>query len=58
MPLIETMYQRAIEIEPAEIPQNAHMHRNTGEATTEKVRAARSVRDREEELPAARTKHH
>jgi len=40
------------------VPQNAHMHRNTGEATTEKVRAARSVRDREEELPAARTKHH
>ena len=87
VPLIETMYQRAIEIEPAEIarriaviekgrgatvrvtapngtdftckiPQNAHMHRNTGEATREKTRDARSVRDREEELPAARTKHH
>ena len=40
------------------IPQNAHMHRNTGEATREKTRDARSVRDREEELPAARTKHH
>jgi hypothetical protein len=83
IPVIETMYQRAIEIEPAEIarriaviekgirgatvrvtapngtdftckiPQNAHMHRNTGEATKEKVRDARSVRDREEELPAS-----
>jgi hypothetical protein len=83
VPVIETMYQRAIEIEPAEIarriaviekgirgatvrvtapngtdftckiPQNAHMHRNTGEATKEKVRDARSVRDREEELPAS-----
>jgi hypothetical protein len=82
-PVIETMYQRAIEIEPAEItrriaviekgirgatvrvtapngtdftfkiPQNAHMHRNTGEATKEKVRDAVSVRDREEELPAS-----
>jgi hypothetical protein len=82
-PVIETMYQRAIDIEPAEIarriaviergvrgatvrvtapngtdftfkiPQNAHMHRNTGEATKEKVRDARSVRDREEELPAS-----
>jgi hypothetical protein len=81
--VIETMYQRAIDIEPTEIarriaviekamrgasvrvtapngtdftctiPQNAHMHRNTGEATKEKVRDARSVRDREEELPAS-----
>ena len=80
---IETMYQRAIEIEPTEIarrisvieqeirgatvritapngtdftctiPQNARIHRNTGEATKEKVRDARSVRDREEELPAS-----
>jgi hypothetical protein len=77
------MYQRAIDIEPAEIarriaviekairgatvrvtapngtdfsfkiPQNARIHRNTGEATKEKVRDARSVRDREEELPAS-----
>jgi hypothetical protein len=83
VPLIESMYQRAIEIEPAEIarriavleralrgtivrvtapngtdfsfkiPRNAHVHRNTGEATREKVRDARSVRDREEELPAS-----
>jgi hypothetical protein len=83
VPLIETMYQQAIEIEPAEIarriailenalrgtivrvtapngtdfsfriPQDAHIHRNTGEATREKVRDARSVRDREEELPAS-----
>src|SRR5207302_1200227 len=83
VPVIEAMYQRAIEIEPAEIarriaviekgirgatvrvtapngtdftcniPQNAHMHRNTGEATREKTRDARSVRDREEELPAS-----
>jgi hypothetical protein len=82
-PLIEAMYQRAIEIEPAEIarriavlesavrgssirvraengtdfsfriPQNAWMHRNTGEATREKTHDARSVRDREEELPAS-----
>jgi hypothetical protein len=82
-PVIETMYQRAINIEPAEIarriaviekairgttvrvtapngtdfsfkiPQNARIHRNTGEATKEKVRDARSVRDREEELPAS-----
>jgi len=83
VPVIETMYQRAIDIEPADIarriavieqgirgatvrvsapngtdftckiPQNAHLHRNTGEATREKVRDARSVRDREEELPAS-----
>jgi hypothetical protein len=83
VPLIEMMYQRAIEIEPAEIArriavlesalrgttvrvtapngtdfsfkisQNAQIHRNTGEATKEKVRDARSVRDREEELPAS-----
>jgi len=83
VPVIQTMYQQAIEIEPAEIarriaviekairgatvrvtapngtdftckiPPNAHMHRNTGEATRERVRDARSVRDREEELPAS-----
>jgi hypothetical protein len=83
VPVVSTMYQRAIEIQPAEIasriaviekairgasvrvtapngtdftcriPQNAHMHSNTGEATKEKVRDARSVRDREEELPAS-----
>jgi hypothetical protein len=35
------------------VPQNAHFHRNTGEATKEKTRDARSVRDREEELPAS-----
>ena len=81
--LVEAMYQRAIEVSPAEIgkrltaleqalrghtvhvtaqngtdllfrvPENAHFHRNTGEATKEKVRDARSVRDREEELPAS-----
>ena len=81
-PLIEEMYQRAIEISPAEIarrtaqvaqaiigqtvhvraangtdltfrvPANAHIHQNTGLATGEKVAGARSVRDREEELPA------
>jgi hypothetical protein len=34
------------------IPQNARIHRNTGEATKEKVRDARSVRAREAELPA------
>ncbi len=81
--LVEAMYQRAIEVSPAEIekrvialetalrghtvrvtaangsdlvfrvPQDAHFHRNTGEATKEKVRDARSVRDREEELPAS-----
>jgi hypothetical protein len=83
IPLIEAMYQRAIEVSPAEIgkrltglehalrghtvhvtapngtdllfrvPENAHFHRNTGEATKEKVRDASSVRDREEELPAS-----
>jgi len=77
------MYQRAIEVSPAElgkrlaaleqtlrghtvhvtapngtdlefrVPRDAHFHRNTGEATKEKVRDARSVRDREEELPAS-----
>jgi len=81
--LVEAMYQRAIEVSPAEIgkrltaleqalrghtvhvtaqndtdllfrvPENAHFHRNTGEATKEKVRDVRSVRDREEELPAS-----
>jgi hypothetical protein len=35
------------------VPQNAHFHRNTGEATREKVHEVRSVRDREEELPAS-----
>lgn len=83
VPLIEAMYQRAIEVSPAEIgkrlvaletalrghtvhvtapngtdlifrvPQDAHFHRNTGAATMERVRDARSVRDREEELPAS-----
>jgi hypothetical protein len=81
--LIETMYQRAIEVSPDEIgkrlvafetalrghtvhvtapngtdfvfqvPKEAHFHRNTGEATKQKVAAAHSVRDREEELPAS-----
>lgn len=36
-----------------EIPDDAPFHRNTGAATREKVAGARSVRDREEELPAA-----
>ena len=83
VPVVEAMYQRAIEVSPAEIgdrivaletalrghtvhvtapngtnlvfrvPQDAHFHRNTGEATKEKVQGARSVRDREEELPAS-----
>jgi aminopeptidase len=83
VPLVETMYERAIDVTPAvvgkrlaaleqalrgrtvhvtaqngtdlvfHVPQNAHFHRNTGEATKEKVREARSVRDREEELPAS-----
>ena len=83
VPLIEAMYQRAIEVSPAEIgkrllaletalrghnvhvtapngtdfffrvPPDAYFHRNTGEATKEKVQGARSVRDREEELPAS-----
>lgn len=35
-----------------EIPADAPFHRNTGAATREKAAAARSVRDREEELPA------
>ena len=82
IPTTEALYQRAIEIAPAEIarrtalveqaivgqtvhvraangthltfgvPANAHVHQNTGLATREKVRDARSVRDREEELPA------
>jgi len=34
------------------IPDTAWFHRNTGEASREKVAGARSVRDREEELPA------
>jgi leucyl aminopeptidase (aminopeptidase T) len=34
------------------IPETAWFHRNTGEASREKVAGARSVRDREEELPA------
>jgi hypothetical protein len=33
--------------------QEAHFHRNTGSATKAKVQDARSVRDREEELPAS-----
>jgi leucyl aminopeptidase (aminopeptidase T) len=83
VPVIETMYQRAIEVDPKEIghriailesairghtihvtapngtdfrfrvPADAHVHRNTGEATKEKAVDARSVRDREEELPAS-----
>jgi hypothetical protein len=36
-----------------EIPANAWVHRNTGDASRAKVRDARSVRDREEELPAS-----
>ena len=35
------------------VPGDAHMHRNTGLATKEKVTDARSIRDREEELPAS-----
>lgn len=83
VPAIEAMYERAIEIEPAQIarrtgqlehairgqtvhvtaangtdfsfrvPADAHVHRNTGLATPEKISDARSVRDREEELPAS-----
>ena len=34
------------------VPADAHIHRNTGTAVKEKVRTARSIRDREEELPA------
>jgi hypothetical protein len=34
-----------------EIPREARFHRNTGEASAAKVKDARSVRDREEELP-------
>jgi hypothetical protein len=34
------------------VPEGAWFHRNTGEATKAKVANARSVRDREEELPA------
>jgi leucyl aminopeptidase (aminopeptidase T) len=83
IPEVEAMYQRAIEVSPADIaprlealekvlrghtvhvtapngtdlifrvPQDAHFHRNTGDASKEKVAGARSVRDREEELPAS-----
>jgi leucyl aminopeptidase (aminopeptidase T) len=35
-----------------QIPHDAWFHHNTGEASRQKVAAARSVRDREEELPA------
>jgi hypothetical protein len=35
------------------IPANAWVHRNTGDASAAKVANARSVRDREEELPAS-----
>jgi hypothetical protein len=34
-----------------EVPKEAHFHRNTGDASPAKVKAAKSVRDREEELP-------
>lgn len=34
-----------------EVPQDARFHRNTGDAGREKVKDAKSVRDREEELP-------
>jgi hypothetical protein len=34
-----------------EIPKEARFHRNTGEASAAKVKGAKSVRDREEELP-------
>jgi hypothetical protein len=36
-----------------EIPRQARFHRNTGDASRAKVEGARSVRDREEELPAS-----
>lgn len=36
-----------------EIPSNAWVHRNTGDASRAKALEARSVRDREEELPAS-----
>jgi hypothetical protein len=36
-----------------EIPASAWVHRNTGDASRDKVWDARSVRDREEELPAS-----
>jgi len=36
-----------------DVPANARVHRNTGSATRAKVSDARSVRDREEELPAS-----
>ena len=34
-----------------EVPKEARFHRNTGEASAAKVKDAKSVRDREEELP-------
>jgi hypothetical protein len=34
-----------------EVPRDARFHRNTGDASAAKVKDARSVRDREEELP-------
>jgi hypothetical protein len=34
-----------------EVPKEARFHRNTGDASPDKVKNARSVRDREEELP-------
>jgi hypothetical protein len=34
-----------------EVPKGARFHRNTGEASASKVKDAKSVRDREEELP-------
>ncbi len=36
-----------------DIPRDAWVHRNTGDASPAKVASARSVRDREEELPAS-----
>jgi leucyl aminopeptidase (aminopeptidase T) len=36
-----------------EVPKDAWVHRNTGDASKAKVADARSVRDREEELPAS-----
>lgn len=36
-----------------EVPKDAWVHRNTGDASKTKVADARSVRDREEELPAS-----
>lgn len=36
-----------------DVPREARFHRNTGDASPAKVKDARSVRDREEELPAS-----